>query len=209
VNYDIYSELKRRIVFLEYRPHEILFVKTLAKEFGVSPIPIRESLILLMSENLVRIIPNRGIYVTEVSFQELKDVFEVRHYLIGLAGRLAAQRISDQELVEIKNLFRKLKNEKDRKRIIQLDAEFHNLINNATKNKTLAEELERMRNRIERLWFFARENEDYSKQIPRNFEMIIEALEKRNAEQCAQMLRNHAIHFINQIKQNLYVEAEK
>jgi DNA-binding GntR family transcriptional regulator len=209
MNYEIYSELKRRIVFLEYRPHEILFIKTLAKEFGVSSIPIREALILLMSENLVRIISNRGIYVTEVSFQELKDVFEVRYYLIGLAGRLAAQRISDQELAEIKNLFRKLKNERDRKRIIQLDAEFHSLINNATKNKTLAEELERLRNRIERLWFFARENEDYSKKIPQNFEMIIEALEKRNAEQCAQMLRNHAIHFINQIKQNLYVEAEK
>jgi DNA-binding GntR family transcriptional regulator len=174
----------------------------------VSPIPIREALILLMSEKLVRVIPNSGIYVTDVSFQELKDVFEVRFYLIGLAGKLAAQRITDQELSEIKNFFKTLKKEKDRKRLIQMDAELHNMINKATKNRTLAEELERLRNRIGRLWFFAREYEDYSKQIPKNFEKIIESLEKRSAEECGQMLKNHAMHFINQIKQNLYVEAE-
>ena len=43
-----------------------------------------------MSEKLVRVIPNSGIYVTDISFQELKDVLEVRFYLIGLAGKLAA-----------------------------------------------------------------------------------------------------------------------
>lgn len=48
-----------------------IFLKN--KEFGVSPIPIREVLILLESEKLVRIIPNNVVYVTDVSFQELKE----------------------------------------------------------------------------------------------------------------------------------------
>lgn len=161
-----------------------------------------------MSEKLVRVIPNSGIYVTDISFQELKDVLEVRFYLIGLAGKLAAQRITDQELSEIKNFFKTLKKEKDRKRLIRMDAELHNMINKTTKNRTLAEELERLRNRIGSLWFFAREYEDYSKQIQKNFEKIIESLEKRSMEECGQMLKNHAMHFINPIKQNLYVEAE-
>ena len=114
-----------------------------------------------MSEKLVRVIPNSGIYVTDISFQELKDVLEVRFYLIGLAGKLAAQRITDQELSEIKNFFKTLKKGEDRKRFIQMDAELHNMINKTTKNRTLAEELERLRNRIGSLWFFAREYEDY------------------------------------------------
>jgi len=45
------------------------------KKFGAGRIPIREAHILFMSENLVRVIPNSGIYVTDMSFQELKDVF--------------------------------------------------------------------------------------------------------------------------------------
>jgi DNA-binding GntR family transcriptional regulator len=208
MNFKIYNELKNRIVFLDYKPHEVISVNKLAKEFGVSSVPIREALILLTSEKLVRIIPKSSVYITDVSFQELKDVFEIRYYLIGLAGRLAAQRITDQELDVIKDIITKNKREKDRKLLIRMDAELHNMINNSTKNKTLAEELERLRNRIGRLWFFARENEDYSKQIPQNFEQIVEALEERNASKCEQILKDHAIHFIDQIKQNLYVESE-
>ena len=79
-----------------------------------------------------------------------------------------------------------IRNETYRKCIIQLVAHLHNLINIATKKRTLAEELERL-----------------------HFHRIIEALEQRNGGSCEQMLRNHAMHFINQIKQNLYDEAEK
>ena len=98
INKGIYKELKKRIVYLDYKPKQVLNIKELAKEFGVSPMPIREVLILLETEKLVHIIPNNGIYVTDVSFQELKDVFEIRLFLISLAGRLAAQRVTQEEL---------------------------------------------------------------------------------------------------------------
>jgi len=204
VNKEIYSELKKRIVFLDYKPKQVLSIKELAKEFGVSPMPIREVLILLETEKLIHIIPNNGIYVTDVSFQELKDVFEIRLFLIGLSGRLSAQRVTTEELNKMKELLKKIKQEKDRKKLIQLDAEFHDLVNYSTKNETLAETLKRLRNQIGRLWFFAKENDTYSQQIPKDFEDLIKALEDKNQNKCEQILKNHAIHFINQIKTNLY-----
>jgi len=207
-NNEIYLEIKKRIIYLDYRPHQVLSIKELAREFGVSPIPIREVLVLLEVEKLVRIIPNNGIYVPDVSFQDLKDVFEVRHYLVGLSGRLAAERITTEELEKIKELLEKIKRENDRKELIKLDSEFHNVINNSTKNKTLAETLERLRNQIGRLWFFAKENDRYPSQIPKNFEDLINALEQRDSDKCEQILRRHAMHFINQIKDNLYVEVK-
>jgi len=203
-NKEIYSELKKRIVFLDYKPKQVLSIKELAKEFGVSPIPIREVLILLETEKLVHIIPNNGIYVTDVSFQELKDVFEIRLFLIGLSGRLAAQRVTPEELNKLKELLEKIKKEKDRKILIKLDAEFHDLLNHYTKNETLAETLKTLRNRIGRLWFFAKENDTYSQEIPKDFEKLIKALEKNDQNKCEEILKNHAIHFINQIKTNLY-----
>ncbi len=203
---EIYLEIKRRIVFLDYKPNQTLSFKELAKEFGVSPIPIREVLILLEAEKLVRIVPNSGVYVTDISFQDLKDVFEVRLFLVGLAGRLAAQRITTEEIEKIKILLEKIKQTKKRKTLIQLDSEFHDLINYSTKNKTLAETLKRLRNQIARLWFFAKENDDYSLQIPRDFEALIKALEKRKSDECERILRKHAIHFIEQIKETLYTE---
>ncbi len=204
INKEIYKELKDRIVFLGYKPKQVLNIKELAKDFGVSPMPIREVLILLETEKLVHIIPNNGIYVTDVSFQELKDVFEIRLFLIGLSGRLAAQRVTTEELNKMKGLLKKIKQEKDRNILIQLDAEFHDLINYSTKNQTLAETLKRLRNQIGRLWFFAKENDAYSQQIPKDFEELIKALENKEQNKCEQIMKDHAIHFINQIKMSLY-----
>jgi len=206
INKEIYKELKKRIVYLDYKPKQVLNIKELAKEFGVSPMPIREVLILLESEKLIHIIPNNGIYVNDISFQELKDVFEVRLFLIGLSGRLAAQRITPKELDKLKELLEKINQEKDRKILIRLDAEFHDLVNYSTKNQTLAETLKRLRNQIGRLWFFAEENDAYSLQIPKDFEDLIKTLEDRDQNKCKEILKNHAIHFMEQIKSNLYSE---
>ena len=206
VNKEIYKELKKRIVYLDYKPKQVLSIKELAKEFGVSPMPIREVLILLETEKLIHIIPNNGIYVTDVSFQELKDVFEVRLFLIGLSGRLAAQRITPEELIKLKELLVKIQQEKNRRKLILLDAEFHDLVNYSTKNQTLAETLKRLRNQIGRLWFFAKENDAYSKKIPEDFEELIKALENKEQNKSEQIMKDHAINFINQIKTSLYSE---
>ena len=206
VNKEIYKELKKRIVYLDYKPKQVLSIKELAKEFGVSPMPIREVLILLESEKLIHIIPNNGVYVTDVSFQELKDVFEVRLFLVGLSGRLAAERITPEEINKLKELLDKIKEEKNRRKLIQLDAEFHDLVNYSTKNQTLAETLKRLRNQIGRLWFFAKENDAYSQKIPEDFEELIKALENKEQNKSEQIMKDHAIHFINQIKMSLYAE---
>jgi len=205
-NKEIYKRLKDRIVFLDYKPKQVLNIKDLAKEFGVSPMPIREVLILLETEKLVHIIPNHGIYVTDVSFQELKDVFEVRLFLIGLSGRLAAQRVTKEELSKMKELLKKIKQEKDRNILIQLDAEFHDLINYSTKNQSLVETLKRLRNQIGRLWFFAKENDAYSQEIPEDFEELIRVLENKEQNKSEKIMKDHTIHFINQIKMSLYAE---
>jgi len=205
----VYSEVKRRIVFLDYKPGQFLYTKELMKEFGVSLTPIREAFIHLEAEELVDIIPNRGAYVSEVSFQDFKDIFEVRLFLIGQSGRLTAQRITNEELIKMKKLLKKIKQEKERKVLIQLDSEFHDLVNQATKNRALVKTLERLRNQVARLWIFTtKENDIYSLQIPEDFEELVKALENRDQSRSEKILRNHAIHFINQVKMSLYTGEE-
>jgi len=201
---DIFDELKRRIVFFEYKPKQVLSVKELSKEFGVSAIPIRETLIRLEEEKLIVIIPNNIVYVSDLSFQELKDVFEVRLFLLGMVGKLASKRAKREEIEEMKLLAEKMKTEKNRKKIIQLDAQFHNLFNKSTGNEVLTETLEKLRNRLGRLWYLAEKEESYSLQIPGEIDNLIIALESRDGEKCKQILEEHAIHFIERIKINLY-----
>jgi DNA-binding GntR family transcriptional regulator len=207
VKYEIYLEIKKRIIFLYYLPNSILNIKELAKQFNVSIMPIREIMILLERDNLVYIVPNKGVYVADINLQELKDIFEVRIFLIGLSGRLASQRITAEELNNLKKLLEKMKQERDRKKLIRLDAKFHDLLNNSTKNKTLVKSLEGLRNRINRLWYFIREEEDEcSSQIPKDFNNILKALERRESTKCEQILKKHILNFMKQIKESLYNE---
>lgn len=83
---------------------------------------------------MVSIIPNNVVYVSDLSFQELKDVFEVRLFLLGLVGKLAAKRAKPEEIDEMKSLAEKMKQEKNRKQIIEMDAQFHDLLNKSTGN---------------------------------------------------------------------------
>lgn len=182
----------------------MLSVKELSREFGVSVIPIRETLIRLEEEKLISIIPNNVVYVSDLSFQELKDVFEVRLFLLGMVGKLAAKRASSEDIIKMKTFTEKMKQEKNRKRIIELDSQFHDLLNRSTGNEVLAENLEKLRNRLGRLWYLAEKGESYSLQIPGEISGLIEALEKRNGEKCKQILEEHVIHFIERIKINLY-----
>lgn len=70
--------------------------KEIMEEFGVSRTPIRETLMRLKMEGLVRIILNVGIIVEDVSFQQFRDVFETRSYLVQLSVQLAATRITKE-----------------------------------------------------------------------------------------------------------------
>lgn len=197
----VYAKIKQRIILLEYEPGEALREKELAREFGISRTPIREALIRLETEGLVRIDPNRGIYVTEVSFQDLKDVFEIRSFLIELAGRLAAARVTDEELDMMRAHIKRMEQEEDPKILMQLDSEFHDLLNKATKNKVLVKILEMLRNQVVRIWTFSR-NGCYSL-FAQEFQKLIEALEKKDEDRSAHILRNHAKRFIEDMKSQL------
>lgn len=84
--------------------------EALAEEFGVSRTPVREALRQLQATGLVELLPNRGAVVRGPSAREIREAYEVRAELEGLAARLAAERISDRDFVRLREaqaLFRK------------------------------------------------------------------------------------------------------
>lgn len=75
------DELRRRILEGAYPGGHPLRQDALAEEFGISRIPVREALFGLEAEGLVRILPHRGAVVSELSIEEVEDVFELRAVL--------------------------------------------------------------------------------------------------------------------------------
>ncbi|MFO7878083.1 MAG: GntR family transcriptional regulator [Desulfovermiculus sp.] len=199
-NASLYEELKKRIVLLDYDPGQVLREKELIEEFGVSRTPVREALIRLETDGLVRILPNLGTIVTEVSFQQLKDVIEVRSHLILLTGQLAAARITKPELHELHGLIEQMKKEKDPKVLMELDTKAHDLINQASKNEMLVKMLGQMRDLVVRIWFYFPTNDEYYSELSEEFEELEAALQAGDQQESARLLEKHTQRFIDHIR---------
>lgn len=194
---NIYDSLKERIILLDYKPGQFIREKDLIEEFQVSRTPVREALIRLQSDELVRIVPNSGTFVTEVSFVQLRDTLEVRAHLIALAGELAAVRISQDELLQLEELIQDLKNETDTEAIMRLDLEIHSLVNQASGNSVLGKILGNLRDQTVRIWNLAPKGHEYFSNIVDDFEELHDALQKRDPQKAAQTLKKHFSKFVD------------
>lgn len=203
---EVLEIIKERIVYLDYEPGKQLREKELREEFNIGRTPLREIFIKLENEGLITTVPHSGTYVSTVSFHELRDLFEVRSYLISLAGKLAARRITKGELRELRELIDKMSSEEDPKELMKLDSRAHELVNNATKNEVLATSLRKLRQQSVRIWVFPR-TKNFMHKFGDEFSKLIEALEDGNEKKSGKILASHMEDFINEIKDQFISES--
>jgi DNA-binding GntR family transcriptional regulator len=100
----IFNTLREAIIVGELKPGERLMEVQLADKMGVSRTPVREAIRKLELEGLVVMVPRKGAQVADLSVKDIMDVLEVRATLDGLATALSAQRITDEELKELRHV---------------------------------------------------------------------------------------------------------
>ncbi|PJJ87084.1 DNA-binding GntR family transcriptional regulator [Brevirhabdus pacifica] len=137
---EVTDRLRQMILEGRLKPGEKIREKLLTEEFGVSRTPLREALKVLASEGLLELIPNRGAIISRQSDAEREEIFLVLSTLEGLAGELACEAATDEELQEIARLTDALRPQfeaRDRRSYFSLNQAIHNAILNASHNETL------------------------------------------------------------------------
>ena len=202
----IFQAIRDRIIYLEYPPGKLLVEKDLCAEFKVSRTPLREALQKLKEMKLITVLPRYGTYVSSVDINEIRSAFEVKIRLEGLAGEVAARRITADRLSDMKALIEKadaVLKEDGHRHLIEIDTRFHEIIYHATQNPILLEMLENLHSRCARLW-----NSALSELIPiatiiTQLKEIYSSLERRDAHKTRQLMEDHVRYFIDQIKSQL------
>lgn len=97
----VFNTLEDAILNGSYKEGDSLNELRLSKSLGVSRTPVREALMQLELEGLVKNIPNKGAVVVGISEQDVEDIYEIRIRTEGLAARLCAEKITDEELEEL------------------------------------------------------------------------------------------------------------
>lgn len=142
----VYNEIKKRICRGELFPGTRLVESDLTTELQVSRVTIRPALRRLLADELVELIPHRGIRVRQLSYKDVMDIYTVREYNEGLAARLAAEQPKDT-LEPIKEAF--LASEQaveadDIRRHTEVNTIFHGAIAKASGNSRLISILDKM-----------------------------------------------------------------
>lgn len=195
----LYQSFLKRILFFEFEPGQLINEKQLAEEFNVSRTPVREVLIRLELEGLVRIIPRSGSIVTDVDYQKMVHVFQIRLEHEAFIGRLAAENISNEQIAKMAKISEKCQSlfqKHEPKELLKIDFEFRDLLYEATANPVLGNISKGLYNLTVRLWFLRLKNQniwkDEVQMLLDEINDTINALQSGNLDKTAD-LRQHCL----------------
>ena len=191
------QELERRIVSGEMAAGAKLNEVEVAAALGVSRGPVREAFSALSQAGLVRVEKNRGVFVRQVSLEEANEFYEVRAALEGLIGKLAARRISIDEIEQLRTLVRRMHQTQKGRRADEyfaLNVEFHDLLARAARNNAL---LAHYRGVVNQLDLYRRASITRGQEnIPlstQEHEAIVEAVAARDETRAEALLTEHVL----------------
>ena len=124
--------------------------KAMAEELGVSLVPVREALRMLEGEGFVTINPRRGAFVTDISAEELEELYLIRAELEELATQMAVPNLTPTQLNELSGIIEQMEGataEQDFARLMELNQTFHFTIYSASNLRLLLEMMTSLWNR--------------------------------------------------------------
>ncbi|MBS0447338.1 MAG: GntR family transcriptional regulator [Proteobacteria bacterium] len=178
------ARLRTMLIEGRIAPGAKLNERELCEQLHVSRTPLREAIKLLGAEGLVDLLPNRGAVAVKLTEADILDTFEVLASLEGLSGELAAQRITDEELAELRATHYEMLAcyvRRDLSGYYRLNAKIHTAINDAARNPVLTTTYRSINARVQSLRF--RTNQDGAKweRAVGEHEQMLAALTTRDA----------------------------
>lgn len=193
----VYKAFKRDIIRGVYQPGEPLTEKVLAKRYKGSRTPVRESALRLQQERLLRIVPNRGYFVSQITLQELNEIYEYRTAVECAAAELAAAKPGDAEqlarLVELSGTSYRTDSRESYMQFIEADTSFHMGIARLSRNQMLVRAVSEARSQMERIMYAAIDIHYFGEVPTREHQEILDAIQEHNPALARKRMYDHII----------------
>ena len=193
----VFNAIENAILNDEYKEGDSLNELKISGELGVSRTPVREAIMQLELEGLVKNIPNKGAVVVGVSEKDIEDIYEIRIRIEGLAARLCAEKITEEELKALEKIadlqeFYLFKN--DMEQIWKLDSDFHKIIYDASRSRPLIFMLTNFHNYIKRARCISVQVEGRAEKTVAEHRAILEAIRNKDGELAEKLTAEHIVN---------------
>lgn len=177
--------------------------RQLCTQLGISRTPLREAYRVLANEGLVELRPHRSTSVAKFKSEEVDHIFQVMEALESLAGELACERISEDEIEKIQALHgRMIAHYKRRQKpgFFRLNQEIHERIMRASANPVLIKVYESLSGRMRRARYMSLNTDAQWREAVKEHEAIIKALAARDRQGLSRVLRLHLKNKCDKVK---------
>jgi DNA-binding GntR family transcriptional regulator len=177
----------------EFQPGDRIVASSMARELGISQAPVREAIRDLVLLGFLETEPYRGTFVRSFSRKELFEVYRVRAALESLAARLAATRLTEEDVSTLRRTLDEMiraAQEQDEDRMVRLDIEFHRTIMQCSQNSVLFQLWQTLQFG---LWTIVttRMSSFDLEDLARRHEDLLEALQTRDPRRAAAAMQHH------------------
>lgn len=186
--------LEDAIVEGRFPPGSRLDPAALEREYQCSRTPVREAIQQLAMSGMVQILPKRGTFVAQLSVTELSERFEVMAELEALCARLAARRISESELVALREAHERCREKaeaNDFNGYYYENSLFHQCIYDASHNSFLIQEAGRLHSALQPYRRMQLQAKHRLKNSFAEHESIVDAIADHDEDRAAALLRGH------------------
>jgi GntR family transcriptional regulator, rspAB operon transcriptional repressor len=190
----VYQLLRQAIVTMTLQPEDVIFDRTLAEALDVSRTPVREALLQLSREELVRIAAQSGTFVAPVMREQFAESALIRKVLETASIRRAAEIITPAELdqlADIQEAHRRAIARENAVAAIRCDNDFHAVVCAAAKLKRVQQLIELASAPIDRVRHVAVRDPVVATVTLEQHEVILEALFRHDPDGAEQALRDH------------------
>lgn len=191
-----YHLLKHNIVTLKYTPGSQLMEKDLCAEIGIGRTPVRESLQRLSSEKLIKIIPRKGIFVSDINMWELSRMVEARIMLERYCIRKVARLVTGDQVENLRFLFHnasELVAERKINELLEIDRKFHMGLVSLLDNFFIEDMAAKIYDQLARTWYlsFTRRSHEELMETVHEHLAIIDALDSGQPVEAEQAVMQH------------------
>jgi DNA-binding GntR family transcriptional regulator len=201
-----YEAIKDRIITLQFKPGECINEAAVSELLGLGRTPVHQALDRLMLEEMVEVIPRKGVIVKPVILGEVLQMVDVRLVNETQCARLAAERAEQSHIENLTHVIseaRKAIGKRDIHTMMMLDREFHLSVAAASKNLVLAELLRKLNERSLRFWFISFTTPDHHNNFQDQHEAVFEAIRSHDPDGAERAMRVHIEAFRKSVARQL------
>jgi len=197
LRFTAYEHIKNKIIYFELTPGDKIFENEIAKSLKISRTPVREALLMLEIEGLIKCDDSLGFIIRKLSSKEVQEYFSIRNVIELFAVPLIIKRISHAEIRQLERNVKEAEASVERndfKNIIRCETEFHEILYKSTKSEVFFQTILGLIDKFQWLRAIALNSQGGARQSIDDHKKMLKALKKMDGTELKKLTKLHLRH---------------